>query len=116
VITGPGSILPSTSTGMRCAPISRCPHRPVGTGALQRRRKLYRQVARLWRGLKLMAPILAWRDSGFENDTLAGYFITGRRAVSWSSSTSGTQPSCRHHGQGIGPPPWPGVTRGSIHL
>src|SRR5215218_11360132 len=30
-----------------------------------------------------------------------------RRAASWSSSTSGTQPSCRHHGRSIGPLPWP---------
>jgi len=30
-----------------------------------------------------------------------------RRAASWSSSTSGTQPSCRHHGRNIGPPLWP---------
>ena len=30
-----------------------------------------------------------------------------RRAASWSSSTSGTQPSRRHHGRDIGPLPWP---------
>jgi hypothetical protein len=70
VSTGPGSILPSTSTGMRCTPVSSCPHRPDrDTGALQRRRKLYRWVARrLWRSLGSMAPIFAWRDPGFEND------------------------------------------------